>query len=98
MPTALSDVRFWGAGKHLLAASISPFDPERTLAQGELTSTSLARASAKWTPVRPQEQTPFLGWRPAASNRISHSCVLREPYSAGTFKKSAPTTSAIVWC
>jgi hypothetical protein len=30
MPTALSDVRFWGAGKHLLAASISPFDPEWT--------------------------------------------------------------------
>src|SRR5258706_14491237 len=28
MPTALSDVRFWGqSGKHLLAASISPFDP-----------------------------------------------------------------------
>jgi hypothetical protein len=31
MPTPLSDVRCWGqSGKHLLAASISPFDPERT--------------------------------------------------------------------
>src|SRR5664279_2623506 len=28
MPTLLSDVRCWGqSGKHLLAASISPFDP-----------------------------------------------------------------------
>jgi hypothetical protein len=32
MPTVLSDVRCWGpSGKHLLAASISPFDPSRTL-------------------------------------------------------------------
>src|SRR6476620_5780423 len=31
MPTLLSDVRCWvNSGKHLLAASISPFDPERT--------------------------------------------------------------------
>jgi hypothetical protein len=31
MPTALSDVRFRvESGKHLLAASISPFDPNRT--------------------------------------------------------------------
>src|ERR1700692_2846740 len=29
MPTLLSDVRCWGqSGKHLLAASISPFDPD----------------------------------------------------------------------
>jgi hypothetical protein len=33
MPTLLSDVRCWGqSGKHLLLASISPFDPLRTLA------------------------------------------------------------------
>jgi hypothetical protein len=32
MPTALSNVRCWvNSGKHLLAASISPFDPTRTL-------------------------------------------------------------------
>ena len=31
MPTLLSDVRCWGqSGKHLLAASISPFDPTET--------------------------------------------------------------------
>src|SRR5258708_34993488 len=31
MPTLLSDVRCWGqSGKHLLAASISPFDPNAT--------------------------------------------------------------------
>jgi hypothetical protein len=31
MPTLLSDVRCWGqTGKHLLAASISEFDPIRT--------------------------------------------------------------------
>jgi hypothetical protein len=31
MPTLLSDVRCWvNSGKHLLAASISPFDPELT--------------------------------------------------------------------
>jgi hypothetical protein len=31
MPTLLSDVRCWGqSGKHLLAASISLFDPTRT--------------------------------------------------------------------
>jgi hypothetical protein len=30
-PTLLSDVRCWvNSGKHLLAASISPFDPKRT--------------------------------------------------------------------
>ena len=33
MPTQLSDVRCWvNSGKHLLAASISDFDPTRTLA------------------------------------------------------------------
>jgi hypothetical protein len=32
MPTLLSDVRCWvNSGKHLLAASISPFDPYATL-------------------------------------------------------------------
>jgi hypothetical protein len=32
MPTLLSDVRCWGQSrKHLLFASISPFDPDRTL-------------------------------------------------------------------
>jgi hypothetical protein len=32
MPTLLSDVRCWGqSGKHLLGASISPFDPSATL-------------------------------------------------------------------
>jgi hypothetical protein len=31
MPTALRNVRCWeNSGKHLLAASISPFDPEPT--------------------------------------------------------------------
>jgi hypothetical protein len=33
MPPLLSDVRCWGqSGKHLLAASISPFDPTATFA------------------------------------------------------------------
>jgi hypothetical protein len=33
MPTLLSDVRCWvNSGKHLLAASISEFDPTATLA------------------------------------------------------------------
>jgi hypothetical protein len=33
MPTLLSDVGCWGqSGKNLLAASISPFDPERSSA------------------------------------------------------------------
>jgi hypothetical protein len=36
MPTALRDVRSQGqSGKHLLAASISPFDPTRTLSAKE---------------------------------------------------------------
>jgi hypothetical protein len=35
MPTLLSDVRCWvNSGKHLLAASISPFDPLTDLGSG----------------------------------------------------------------
>jgi hypothetical protein len=41
-PTASSDVRFQEkSGRHLLVLSILHFDPERTLAQGEPTSTSV---------------------------------------------------------
>jgi hypothetical protein len=36
MPTALSDVRSWGSGKHLLATSISGFDPTRTLGLSDI--------------------------------------------------------------
>src|SRR6266436_5590967 len=71
--------------------------PERTLAQGELTTTSASFGEVDaGSPTK--RHTPFLGWRPPASNRISHSGVLREPHSAGTFKKSAPRPSAIVGC
>ena len=39
MPTLLSDVRCWvNSGKHLLAASISPFDPLQTFALVQATA------------------------------------------------------------
>src|SRR6202035_3128127 len=52
MPTLLSDVRCWGqSGKHLLAASISPFDPEPDLAPtGVLTPNP-----ANWRSLRYRE-------------------------------------------
>src|ERR1700676_4054459 len=41
MPTLLSDVRCWGqSGKHLFAASISPFDPVRTSARARCMRTT----------------------------------------------------------
>lgn len=48
MPTALKDVRSQGqGGKHLLEASISGFDPERTSAMGLVCSRTSARLSVK---------------------------------------------------
>jgi hypothetical protein len=41
MPTLLSDVRCWvNSGKHLLAASISEFDPQRSSATTKYTSST----------------------------------------------------------
>jgi hypothetical protein len=56
MPTLLSDVRCWvNSGKHLLAASISHFDPSRALALAwRLRTDMLCRAlgGSRGTPVQ----------------------------------------------
>src|SRR5258708_21442740 len=54
MPSLLSDVRCWGqSGKHLLAASISPFDPGRV--ETFFVPPKTASNRARWTSTRPSE-------------------------------------------
>jgi putative tryptophan/tyrosine transport system substrate-binding protein len=84
MPTLLSDVRCWvNSGTHLLAASISPFDPQATFAEFQFDFFHTARPTgydaARWVEGEPMRRREFiifvgsapLGWTVAA--RAQHA-------------------------